>query len=172
MAAGDPDRHGARQRAAAALLGLLGGLDRYELLAFAVVAGLVVTGLEHGLAVVDDYVNTKLDQRMVLDFRSDLFRHAQRLSLAFHDTKQTGQLMYQINYQASARRRRSPSRIPPLLQSVLTLVGMFLIVFLIEPTLALLVAHGRAVHLLLGRLLRAPHRAAARARAQAWRASR
>ena len=39
---------------------------------------------------------------MVLDLRSDMFRHAQRLSLAFHDRTRTGQLMFEINNQASA----------------------------------------------------------------------
>ncbi|HEV2785497.1 MAG TPA: ABC transporter ATP-binding protein, partial [Solirubrobacteraceae bacterium] len=118
------------------LLGALDGLGRYELLAAAVVAGLVVTGREHGLAVVDDYVNTKLDQSMVLDLRSEMFGHAHKLSLAWHDDKKTGLLMYQINNQASALGAITVS-IPPLLQSVLTLGGMFFIVYKIEPTLAL-----------------------------------
>jgi ATP-binding cassette, subfamily B, bacterial len=117
------------------LLGWLEGADRYSLLIFAVLLGLVVTGLEHGLAVVDDYVHTKLDQSMVLDLRSDLFRHAHRLSLAFHDKKHTGQLMYQINNQAAAVGAVTVA-IPPVLTSVLTLVGMFVVVFKIEPTLA------------------------------------
>ncbi|MGH2841449.1 MAG: ABC transporter ATP-binding protein, partial [Solirubrobacteraceae bacterium] len=118
------------------LLGALDGLGRYELLAAAVVGGLLVTGLEHGLAVVDEYVNTRLDQSMVLDLRSDMFRHAHRLSLAWHDQKKTGLLMYQINNQASALGSITVS-IPPLIQSVLTLFGMFFIVYKIEPTLAL-----------------------------------
>jgi ATP-binding cassette, subfamily B, bacterial len=112
------------------LLGALDGLGRYQLLAVAVIAGLLVTGLEHGLAVIDNYVNTKLDQR------SDMFRHAQRLSLAWHDNKRTGMLMYQINNQAASVGSVTVS-MPPLLQSVLTLGGMFFVVFKIEPTLAL-----------------------------------
>ena len=39
---------------------------------------------------------------MVLDFRSDMFDHAQKLSLAFHDTESKGILMYRINNQAAA----------------------------------------------------------------------
>ena len=42
-------------------------------------AGVAVTLLIHGLSVLDNYVNTRIDQSMVLDFRSDLFQHAQRL---------------------------------------------------------------------------------------------
>jgi ATP-binding cassette, subfamily B, bacterial len=120
-----------------ALLGFLDGLDTETLLMIAVLSGLLVTGLEHGLAVVDDYVNTKLDQRMVLDLRSDLFRHTQRLSLSFHDSKRTGALMYQINNQASAVGAVTIA-LPPVVTSVLTLIGMFVVVYRIEPTLALL----------------------------------
>jgi len=120
-----------------ALLGWLHGLGTYQLLVFAVIAGLVFTALEHGLAVVDNYVNTKLDQSMVLDLRSDMFRHAQRLSLAYHDSKQMGKLMFQINTQAAAVGAIAVS-VPPLLQSVLTLVGMFVVIEQIQPTLALL----------------------------------
>jgi ATP-binding cassette, subfamily B, bacterial len=120
-----------------ALLAPLDGFGTYALLALAVGTGLLVTALQHGLAVVDEYVNTKLDQGMVLDLRSDMFRHAQRLSLAFHDNKRTGQLMNQINYQASAAGSITVA-FPPLLQSVVTLVGMLVIVLRIQPVLALL----------------------------------
>ena len=120
-----------------ALLGFLDGIDRYELLALAVVGGLLITGFEHGLAVVDNYVNTKLDQSMVLDLRSDLLRHVQRLSLAYHDHKKTGQMMFEINNQASGIGRITVA-IPPLLQSVITVVGMFVILVRIEPLLAVL----------------------------------
>jgi ATP-binding cassette subfamily B protein len=118
-------------------LGVLDGVGTYGLLAIAVVAGLVITGLEHGLAVLDNYVNTKLDQEMVLDLRSDMFRHAERLPLSFHDRKRTGQLMFEINNQAAAVGSITTS-IPPLIQSVFTLVGMFVIIVKIESTLALL----------------------------------
>jgi ATP-binding cassette, subfamily B, bacterial len=119
------------------LLGFLADVDKDVLLVVAVVAGLLVTAVQSGLAVVDDYVNTKLDQSMVLDLRTDLFEHAQRLSLTYHDRKRTGQLMYQINNQAAAVGQVTVA-IPPLVQSVLTLAGMFFIVFRIDPLLGLL----------------------------------
>ena len=119
------------------LLGFLEGVDRYTLLMIAVGAGVLVTGLQSGFGVIDDYVNTKLGQSMVLHLRTDLFEHAQRLSLAYHDKKRTGHLMYQINQQASALGKVTTS-IPPLFQSVLTVVGMFAITYRIDHTLALL----------------------------------
>jgi ATP-binding cassette subfamily B protein len=119
------------------LLGPLGGLDTYTLLVIAVVGGLVVTGLQHSFNVLDNYVNTKLEQRMALDLRSDMFQHAQRLSLGFHDQTQTGMLMYQINQQASAV-GEVMVMLPPLAQNVLMLVAMFLIAARIDLQLALL----------------------------------
>ena len=68
--------------------------DRASWLLVAVVAGLVVALVANTVTVLSNYVNTKIDQGMVLDFRSDLFRHAQRLSLAFHDQQRSGGLMY------------------------------------------------------------------------------
>lgn len=119
---------------------LLEGLDdlgQYQLLAVAVILGLLITALDHGLGVADNYVNTKLDQSMVLDLRSDMFRHAQRLSLAFHDRTRTGQLMFEINNQASAIGSITVA-VPPVLQSMFTVVGMFVILVRIEPVLAIL----------------------------------
>ena len=94
---------------------LLGQLaqDRMSLLILTVVAGFVLVLLQNGLTVLDSYVNTKIDQSMVLDFRSDLFRHAQRLSLAFHDQRRSGMLIYAINFQADAV-ARAIMAIPPL----------------------------------------------------------
>src|SRR5438552_2673448 len=58
----------------AALVG--SATERHALLIVAVVSGLIIALLHNGLAVLTNYVNTRLEQRMVLDFRSDLFQHA------------------------------------------------------------------------------------------------
>jgi ABC-type multidrug transport system fused ATPase/permease subunit len=111
--------------------------NRVGLMLFAVIAGVVVTLLQNGLAVLDNYVNTKINQSMILDFRSDLFRHAQRLSLAFHDQRRSGKLIYAINSQADAVARLVMT-IPPLAQSVLALVGMFWVLCLMDGQIAVL----------------------------------
>jgi len=102
-----------------------------------VVGGLLVTLLDNALTVLGNYVNVRIEQNMVLDFRGDLFAHAQRLSLAFHDRKRSGMIIYAINSQADAAARLVMS-IPPLAQSAVTLVGMFWIVFHMDRYLALL----------------------------------
>ncbi|HEX9868171.1 MAG TPA: ABC transporter ATP-binding protein, partial [Candidatus Tectomicrobia bacterium] len=121
------------------LAGLLGflGEDRFGLMIFAVLAGLGVTLAANGLSVLSNYVHTKLEQRMILDFRSDLFQHAQRLSLTFHDQRRTGDFMARINFQSTAIGSVTMN-IPALGQSIFTLVGMFWVAYRIDRQLALL----------------------------------
>ncbi len=120
------------------LKGLLGSTagSRVGLLVFAVVASLFIALVMNGLHVLNNYVNTKIDQHITLDFRSQLFLHAQRLSLAFHDRRRSGLLIYMINNQGDA-----PSgllmTIPMLGESALTLIGMFWISFRMDANLAL-----------------------------------
>jgi ABC-type multidrug transport system fused ATPase/permease subunit len=117
------------------ILAPLDGLGRYALLAAAVVGGLALTALENTAAIVAEYVNTKLDQTMVLDLRSDMFKHVHRLTQSFMDVKRTGQLMFEINNQASAAGAITVS-IPPLIQAIFTLIGMFVVMYAIDPVLA------------------------------------
>jgi ABC-type multidrug transport system fused ATPase/permease subunit len=112
-------------------------LGTYTLLLATVLAGLLITAATNGVKVANEYVTTRLDQWMVLDLRSDMYRHAQRLSLGFHEQKRTGTLMYQINNLATTVGAVTVS-IPPVLQSVLTLGGMFYVTYRLDSTLALL----------------------------------
>jgi ATP-binding cassette subfamily B protein len=102
-----------------------------------VLATITIALLTQVLAVVESYVNTKLEQRVALDFRSDLFDHCQRLSQAFHDERSTGMFMYQINFEAHNAGVIAVA-IPALLQSLLTILGIFYITYQLAPPLALL----------------------------------
>ena len=118
---------------------VLGGLGshRFMLLTLAVVAGLVIAIIGGALHVLNSYVNTKLEQRIIADFRSDLFRHTERLSVAYRDQVSTGRLMYAINFEATAAGTLILS-VQPLAQAALTLLGMIWIAFRIDSVLALL----------------------------------
>ncbi|HEY3394211.1 MAG TPA: ABC transporter ATP-binding protein [Lacipirellulaceae bacterium] len=117
---------------------LLGPLadDRGLLLMVVVAAGLLIAILQNAATVLHTYVNTKIDQSMVLDFRSDMMQHAQRLSLAFHDQRRTGRIIFAINNMGSGI-ARLVMIIPPLVESFLTLIGMFWIVLLLDWQIAL-----------------------------------
>jgi ATP-binding cassette subfamily B protein len=110
---------------------------RYWQLSILVVAGFVFTVLGNGLTVLQTALDANVEQRMILDFRSDLFQHAQRLSLAFHDGRKTGELMSRINYSAASV-GNVVMAFPPMLQALLSLIGMFTISILIQWHLALI----------------------------------
>jgi len=111
--------------------------NRFALLGLVIAATLAIALLTDLLSMVNNYVNTKIDMSMVLDFRSDLFQHAQRLSLSFHDQRRSGMLIYVVNSMADAVSRITMT-IPPLAQSLITLVGMFWITYRMDHYLALI----------------------------------
>ncbi len=112
-------------------------VDRVQLLLLAVLSGLLITLTAGGLSVLSEYVNTWLEQRVILDFRADLFRHAERLSVVHTDRVSSMRLMYGINFEAAAAGGLIMA-LQPLAQSALTLIGMVWISFTIDPILALL----------------------------------
>ena len=111
--------------------------DRVRLMIVVVLAGLAVALLGDLIGIVESYVNTKLDLSMARDFRADLFLHAQRLSLAYHDHRRSGMVIYAINFQADSV-AGVIMVVPGLAQSAITLIGMFWITFKLDHTLALL----------------------------------
>lgn len=107
------------------------------LLILAASASLVTSVLQNLTTVLTEYVTTKIDQSMVLDFRSDMMRHAERLSLSYHDQRRTGRMIFAIN-NMGGEIARLLLIIPPLVESALTLVGMFVIVAFLDWQVALL----------------------------------
>src|SRR5262249_10881937 len=106
------------------------------MLLFAAGCSVALAFFGNGVTVLNSYVDSKIEQFMVLDLRSDLFRHCQRLSWTFHDERRTRELMARINYTAAAV-GPIPMAIPPLAQSLVTLVGMFAIAYAIDAQIAL-----------------------------------
>ena len=123
----------------APIAGLLGtaGESRVTLLLLVVVAQLLLAVAVNGLAVISAYATTRLDIGMTLDFRCTMFQHAQRLSLAFHDSKRAGRLMYIIN-NVDSMPTAMLTTLLPLGQNFLTLGGMLWITYRLDPQLALL----------------------------------
>jgi ABC-type multidrug transport system fused ATPase/permease subunit len=107
-----------------------------SLIIFAVVAGLVLLLILDALHVASNFVNTKMDQHITLDFRSEMFLHAQKMSLAYHDQRRSGGLIYLINSQGDAPAGLVMT-IPMLVEAALTLVGMFWVTYKLNPVLAL-----------------------------------
>ena len=111
--------------------------NRYVMLGILVAAGFLLTVLGNALTVWQTYLDAKIEQNMILDLRSDLFAHCQRLSLTFHDARKTGELMGRINY-AAASVGNVVMAFPPMFYALLSLLGMFAISLLIQWQLALI----------------------------------
>jgi ATP-binding cassette subfamily B protein len=109
----------------------------FGLLLFAVISGVCLTIVQNGLSVLNNYVNTRLDQSIVLDLRTELFEHTQRLSMAYHDHRRAGMIIYVINSQADCVARLIMT-VPQISQSLLILIGMFCIAFSMDWQLAVL----------------------------------
>jgi ATP-binding cassette subfamily B protein len=72
-------------------------------------------------ALCNSLLTTYTGEKLVLDFRAELFRHVQRLSFSYHDTKGTTDTMYRIQIDASAVKSILLDAAVPLLSTVLTL---------------------------------------------------
>lgn len=106
----------------------------------AIVAGLVVlhavASQLQGLAI--GVLGTSTGQKLVLDFRSRLFRHAQRLSLVYHDTKSTTDVTYRIRYDAPSVQWIAIDGVIPFVTSLVKLLAMIYVTAHISIALALI----------------------------------
>jgi ATP-binding cassette, subfamily B, bacterial len=102
-----------------------------------VLARFLIIAVGNAFTVLSHYLGSTTEQNMVMDLRSDLFAHVQRLSFTFHDQRQTGALMSQINIQAASV-GNIVMVIPPIFEAALTLTGMLIIAVLIDWELAVL----------------------------------
>jgi ATP-binding cassette subfamily B protein len=105
----------------------------------ALAVGLIMTvallnGLqEFGTYVLSEYTGGKL----VLSLRAQLFRHAQRLSLLYHDSRGVSDSAYRIQYDAQALQKIVTDIVPRLVKALAKLVGMIYVIFLIDWQLGL-----------------------------------
>jgi ATP-binding cassette subfamily B protein len=76
-------------------------------------------------------------QRVMRDLRAALFEHLQRLSLAFHDSRHSGETMSRLTNDIDAISRVLSQNITQLFSGLLTMVGILVVMFLLSPWLAL-----------------------------------
>jgi ATP-binding cassette subfamily B multidrug efflux pump len=76
-------------------------------------------------------------QKMMQKLRSELFDHMQTLSLRFFDSRTSGELMSRLTNDMDAVSRVLSQNVAQLFSGVLTLVGVLIIMFVLNPLLAL-----------------------------------
>ena len=75
-------------------------------------------------------------QRLIMDFRSQLFRHVQRLSLVYHDVRGTVDSLYRIQYDAPSLQYIAVNGIIPFLTAGFGLAAMIYVIARIDWQLA------------------------------------
>jgi ATP-binding cassette subfamily B protein len=113
------------------LKGDLPGLARLAVLMFSVY---LVTALVVWLRV---YVMAAVAQRTVRDLRNDLFAHFQTLSLRYIDQRSHGELMSRMTNDVENVSNVLNESVTALISSVLSIVGVAIVMFLINWRLAL-----------------------------------
>lgn len=93
-------------------------------------------------------LRTYTGERMLLDFRADLFRHLQRLSFSYADKRGTADLLYRIQYDAPAIQLVAIDAVIPFVSAAVTIGGMLFVAARIDLQLAV-VALGICPALLL-----------------------
>lgn len=104
--------------------------------------------------LVVSLLSTYTSEKLVLAFRAQLFRHVQRLSLAYHDTRGIGDSTYRIQYDAAAIQYIGIDGVIPLITAIFTLAGMIYVTARIDWQLALVALAVSPALILLSRVNR------------------
>jgi len=110
--------------------------SRDGMLTFVIVLTMLVALLGGLQRVASTWLRTYTGEKLTLAFRNKLFRHVQRLSVSYHDTRGTTDSTYRIQYDAPAIQWIAVDGFIPFVSSGLTLVGMIYIITLLDWRLA------------------------------------
>ncbi len=110
----------------------LSGGDRMGMLEIAAAMVLLIAILDAICSFVDKSVTTSVGQYVTHDLRKLLYSRIQRLSLAFHDQRRTGDLISRITSDIDAIQNFIVSGLLTALIDVITLVGMVIVMFYIN----------------------------------------
>jgi ATP-binding cassette, subfamily B, bacterial len=100
------------------------GADKLAILKFAAFSVLAIAGLDAICTYAEKYITTSVGQWITHDLRRNLYAHIQRLSLAFHDHKQTGDLISRVTSDIDSIQSFITSGLLGALINSITLVGM------------------------------------------------
>jgi subfamily B ATP-binding cassette protein MsbA len=111
------------------LIGSTFGLTKVAILHFAVVAVIVIAVAGALSAYAEKYLTTSVGQWVMHDLRRVLYHHIQRLSLAYHDQKSTGDLISTVTADIDSIQDFISQALLGIVVNVLTLVGMLAVMF-------------------------------------------
>src|SRR5438132_6138604 len=105
------------------------GSDKLAMLKFACLAVLVIAALDAICTYTEKYLTTSVAQWITYDLRRTIYSHIQKLSLAFHDHKRTGDLISRVTSDIEAIQNFITQGLLGVLINIITLAGMIAVKF-------------------------------------------
>jgi subfamily B ATP-binding cassette protein MsbA len=105
------------------------GENKQAILNFAALSVITIAAVGAAASYTENYLSTKVGQRVMLDLRQTLYHHIQRLSLSFYDRVKTGDLISRVTSDIDAIQSFVSSALLGVLVDALTLVGMLAVMF-------------------------------------------
>ena len=105
------------------------GDDKLAILKFACAAVLVIAAIDGVCSYAEKYLTTSVGQWITHDLRRTLYFRIQRMSLAYHDEKRTGDLISRVTSDIDAIQTFATTGLLGGLVNLITLVGMVGVMF-------------------------------------------
>lgn len=107
-------------------------------LVIAISLAIIIALIDNINGFISWVLGTFTGEKLVLNLRTVLFNHIQRLSLAYHDTKGSSDSLYRIQWDTMSARAFILGQLPSLLSSSITLISMIIVMLLIKVDFAII----------------------------------
>jgi len=111
------------------MIGATFGFNKVAILNFAILAVIVIAAAGALSSYAEKYLTTSVGQWVMHDLRRVLYHHIQRLSLAYHDHKPTGDLISTVTADIDSIQDFISQALLGIVVNVLTLIGMLAVMF-------------------------------------------
>jgi subfamily B ATP-binding cassette protein MsbA len=110
----------------------LAGSDPYRVLGAAAIFVLIIAAFDGACTYAEKYYTTNVGQWVMHDLRKTLYSHIQRMSLAFHDHSQTGDLISRVTSDINSVQSFITSNLLDTLINSVTLAGMIAVMLYVN----------------------------------------
>jgi len=104
---------------------------------------LIIMAITYFITAAAGYINSrimlKISTGTLFRIRTDMFKHMESLPLKYFDTKTHGETMSLYTNDTDTLRDMLSQSIPQLLSSIITVIGIFIMMIILSPTLTLIV---------------------------------
>lgn len=105
----------------------------FDIIVLITVALIILVALAENIYVVSIWLlNTFTGEKLVLNFRTMLFNHVQRVSMLYHDKQGPSDSLYRIQNDTSAVKSLFINNLSPIISASITVISMLIVIFTIN----------------------------------------